>query len=176
MREQEICALAAWLLDHHLFGRNLEGQLHAVGQAFYIRKKHLQNVGGLKVLGLGVGVGVIDEAGDGRLAGTHKTDIEEGKVFLGLDGMPLDIAKGEARMDYAIRQGRDAYVESAAMVDAEIKPAGEKMRGLHEKSAAGETGIAVEAGGDTVALHQPGGEDLRVGGIGHGCSLQGCGL
>lgn len=122
------------------------------------------------MLGLGVGVGVIDEAGKGRLAGTDETDIEEGEVFLGLDGMPLDVAKGEARLDDAIRQGHDAYIESAAMVDAEVKAAGEKMRGLHEEGAAGETGIAVEAGGDTVALHQPCGEDLRVGGIGHGCS------
>lgn len=161
------------LLDEHLAGGDLEGQRAAVGEAFDEREQEFEDVGGLEVLGLGVGVGVVDEAVDRWEIGADQRDVEEGKIFFGLDGVPLDVAEGEARLDDPVAERGDGDVEGAAMKLGEIEAAGEEVRGLHEQGATGETGVAVEAGGDAVALGEAGGEDLRGFGLGHGCASGG---
>lgn len=166
----------ARLLDEHLGARDVEGEGAAVGEAGDEGEEELENVGGLEVLGLGVGMGIVDEAVDGRELGTDEGDIEEGKIFPGLDGVPLDVAEGEARLDDPVGARGDGDVEGATMELGEVEAAGEEVRGLHEEGSAGKTGIAVEAGGDAMALDEAGGEELRGGGagrVGHGSAFGG---
>ncbi len=80
------------------------------------------------MLGLGVGVGIVDKAFGGRAVGAEEGDVEEGEVFFGLDGVPLDVAEGEAGMDDAVTERGDADVEGATMELGEIEAAGEKVR------------------------------------------------
>ena len=158
-----------WLLDEHLRAGDLEGEGAAVGEAFDEGEQELEDVGGLEVLGLGVGMGIVDESADGREIMAEKGDIEEGEIFFWLDGVPLDVAEGEARLDDAVTVGGDRDIEGATMELAEVEAAREEVGGLHEEGATGEAGVAVEAGGDAVAGDEAGGEGLRGFGVGHGC-------
>lgn len=150
-------------LNRHLIARNFESQFDAIGKPLDIGKQEFEDAGRLEVLGLGFGMRKVNEAGDGRGSGREKTDVEEGKILFRLNGMPLHIAEGKARPEDAIDERRDGDVQRAPMEDADVETAGEKVGRLHLQSPARKARVAVEAGGDAVALDETCGKDLRWG-------------
>jgi len=149
-------------VDEHLAGGNFEGEFDAVVEAFDKGQKQLEDVGGLEVRGLGIGVGVVDESGERGQVGADEVEVEEGEIFFRFNRMPLDVAEGEARLDDFVVERGDADVEGSAVEDVDVEASGEEVGLLHEEGSAGKMGVAVEAGSDAMSLVETGGDDLRM--------------